>query len=161
MTTLQVTEPVKRRRGRPPGSKNKPKHPTVEVMKKRRGRPPKSKVTVSNNLVMHKEVNPKRRGRPPKRKVKEVVSSKTVAAEPVDKDTAVIQRHSFYPAAQWILEHIPPEEEAYLKRSANKHGLTVLNNILEHMLGYFSIRGSELGQAIRNTRKQNTDKWSL
>jgi len=44
-------------------------------------------------------------------------------------------------------------EEAYLRKTAKKHGLTMLQNIMDHMLGYFSVRGSELGKAIRESRK--------
>ncbi len=65
----------------------------------------------------------------------------------------IIEQHVFYPAALWIEKHIETAEEAYLRKTAKRHGLTVLQTILDHMLGYFSIRDSELGKALKDSKK--------
>lgn len=115
---------------------------------KRRGRPPKAETAASfGNVAV------KRRGRPPKVKKVELPKKKEVYLEPKTPQEELIEAHCFYPAAQWIENNIDSMEEAYLRKTARKHGLTVLQAIMDHMLGYFSIRGSELGKAIRESRK--------
>lgn len=113
---------------------------------KRRGRPPKNK-----SIAFESEV--KRRGRPPKVKILELPKKKEVFVEQKTPQEKLIEAHCFYPAAQWIESNIDHMEEAYLRKIARKHGLTMLQAIMDHMLGYFSIRGSELGKAIRESRK--------
>jgi hypothetical protein len=122
----------------------------IAPVKKRRGRPPKAvKTKATSTLTVNKL---KRRGRPPKVKVENLPKKKEVAdiRTPQEK---LMEEHSFYSAAKWIESNIDSMEEAYLRKTAKKHGLTMLQNIMDHMLGYFSVRGSELGKAIRESRK--------
>ena len=122
----------------------------VTTIKRKRGRPPKD---IKATIVTSVNTPPvKKRGRPPKIKVEEAPKKKEVADGKTPQER-LIENHSFYQAAQWIEANIDSMEEAYLRKTAKKHGLTMIHNILDHMLGYFSIRGSELGKAIRESRK--------
>lgn len=114
---------------------------------KRRGRPPK------DNSAAVELSKIKKRGRPPKVKTLELPKKKEAFVEQKTPQEKLIEAHCFYPAAQWIENNIDHMEEAYLRKISRKHGLTMLQAIMDHMLGYFSIRGSELGKAIRESRK--------
>lgn len=114
---------------------------------KRRGRPPKA-------ASFELPVSPtKKRGRPPKIKTIELPKKKEVETLQKTPQEKLIEGHCFYEAALWIENNIDSMEEAYLRKIARKHGLTMVQAIMDHMLGYFSIRGSELGKAIRESRK--------
>jgi hypothetical protein len=152
-TIKSVTAP---RRGRPKKQKSPPEYP----IKKRRGRPPKKKE------VTQPAQSKKRRGRPPKRKevtpvVRAVkpckVKGKECIQEAVKGPQNIIEDHPFYAGALWIQQNITPVEEAYLKRTANRHNTTVLYSILEHMLGYFSIHNSALGAALKEVKNPHTN----
>jgi hypothetical protein len=123
----------------------------ISAPKKRRGRPPKINKTTSFAPEVSSVV--KRRGRPPKIKATDLPKKKEVVVEQKTPQEKLMEGHCFYPAAQWIENNIDHMEEAYLRKIARKHGLTMMQAIMDHMLGYFSIRGSELGKAIRESRK--------
>lgn len=160
--TAKNTLPVKRKRGRPP--KVKPVETSkllVELKKRPRGRPPKVKVAA---LPVKLEELKRGRGRPPKAKsakppikIKQAAQPQLKVKTPVDDGKTpqerIIEQHVFYPAALWIEKHIEPAEETYLRKTAKRNGLTVLQTILDHMLGYFSIRDSDLGKALKESRK--------
>lgn len=160
--TPENTLPVKRKRGRPPKAKPIETPESLKELKKRpRGRPPKAKVAELPNEP--KELK-RGRGRPPKAKpanppskIKKVRAPQLKIKPPVDDGKTpqerIIEQHVFYPAALWIEKHIEPTEEAYLRKTAKRNGLTVLQTILDHMLGYFSIRDSELGKALKESKK--------
>jgi hypothetical protein len=95
----------------------------------------------------------RKRGRPPKVKLVELPKKKEAAVQQKTPQEKLMEGHCFYPAALWIENNIDSMEEAYLRKIARKHGLTMIQAIMDHMLGYFSIRGSELGKAIRESRK--------
>lgn len=118
---------------------------------RKRGRPPKSEKSLSFETAGNTAV--KKRGRPPKIKVTELPKKKEVIQEVKTPQEKLIESHCFYPAAQWIENNIDNMEEAYLRKTSKKHGLSMTHNIMDHMLGYFSIRGSELGKAIRESKK--------
>jgi hypothetical protein len=160
--STENTLPVKRKRGRPP--KVKPvetPEPLKELKKRPRGRPPKGKPA---ELPDKSKESKRGRGRPskakpanPRSKIKKADSTQLKVKPPVDAGKTpqerIIEQHVFYPAALWIEKHIETAEEAYLRKTAKRHGLTMLQTILDHMLGYFSIRDSELGKALKDSKK--------
>lgn len=121
------------------------------IIKRKRGRPPK--IDKKASFVPEVDSVVKRRGRPPKIKTIELPKKKEAVVEQKTPQEKLIEEHCFYPAALWIENNIDNMEEAYLRKIARKHGLTMIQAIMDHMLGYFSIRGSELGKAIRESRK--------
>jgi hypothetical protein len=145
ITTL-IDPPIKRKRGRPP--KNPSLNPAV--VKLRRGRPPKNFSSSPPPVAAPEAI--KKRGRKPKLKLAPLAKKKE-AVEVKTPEEKIIESHCFYPAAKWIENNIDSMEEAYIRKTAKKHGLTTLQNIIDHMLGYFSIKNSELGKAIRMSKK--------
>jgi hypothetical protein len=156
--TASLPEP-KKPRGRPP----KAKVVTPPEPKKPRGRPPKAKPAPlpkpKTNTTRVKVAAPppepkKPRGSPARAEV--VVPAVKLRGQVDDGKTPqerLIEQHTLYPAALWIEKHISPMEEAYLRKTARRHGLTILQTILDHMLGYFSIRGTELEKALKESKK--------
>jgi hypothetical protein len=135
----QIAQPAKKPRGRP--KKILPAAAREEPIKKRRGRPPK------NNKAL-----PVLKPCKPKTEVKKIALVKKTATT-VKGPESIIESHPFYASALWIQQNISPIEEAYLKRTANRHNTTMLHSILEHMLGYFSIHNSALGAALKEVKK--------
>jgi hypothetical protein len=152
----------KKPRGRPP--KAKVVAPTEP--KKPRGRPPKAKPAPrpepkkpkTNSARIKVAVTPKEpkksQGRPARAEV--VVPGVKSRGQVDDGKTPqerLIEQHTLYPAALWIEKRIAPMEEAYLRKTARRHGLTLLQTIMDHMLGYFSVRGTDLEKALKESKK--------
>lgn len=179
-SSTDKTATIKRKRGRPPKAKAvppqaqkkargrpaKPKTAPLPEPKKPRGRPPKAKpaplpepkkpkTSTTRVKVAAPPPEPKKpRGRPARAEV--VVPAVKLRGQVDDGKTPqerLIEQHTLYPAALWIEKHITPMEEAYLRKTAKRQGLTILQTILDHMLGYFSIRGTELEKALKESKK--------
>jgi hypothetical protein len=146
--TAQPT-PTKRGRGRP----SKVQTPTVAPNAKRRGRPRKTQQAPAQPVEV------KRRGRPPKQPEAAVsLVCKPIAHKKAAVDTIQdkLEKHPLYSAAVWIHRTIPESEQAYLRKTANRHGHTVMMSILDHMLGYFSIHNTELNKILKEAKTQHT-----
>jgi len=171
-TQIKAAPPAVKKRGRPPKVKILP---IESIQTKPRGRPPKVKILPIESIqtkprgrprkaqaIEEKPTQPtvktKPRGRPRKAQaltlpVKPRTVAKSLEVNTKTPQEKIIEEHCFYPAAVWIEKHINTPEEAYLRKTSKRHGLTMIQNIMDHMLGYFSITGSELGKAIKESRK--------
>jgi hypothetical protein len=141
----------------------------IKETPKRRGRPPKVKVELPVSPV-----NKRKRGRPRKlvgmpeipqvkdklaafrKPIKAVTKSKAVKMDIIPKtaEERIIENHPLYTAAKWLQSNIPQAEEEYIKKQSRKTGAPTINTIMEHMLGYFQVKGSEIGLTLKSTHKQ-------
>jgi len=140
------TPPVKRGRGRP----RKEVKAVEATPAKRRGRPPKVKTPLPAPLKKEDKLAGFRRP------VKLAIRSKPAMGyndTPQSPQELQIASHPLYNGSVWLLSKLPPHEEEYIKKMARKRGTTPLNTIMEHILDFFAIRGTELGQALKETHK--------
>lgn len=128
---------VKKSRGRPKGSKNKPKDeqkPTI-LEPKKRGRKKKEQPAVVS------EEPKKRRGRPPK--VKAETQATVVAVE--DK----IKEHPLLEAVKWIEKSMHHTEVQYYRSRASKAGVTLHVAMASDILGFFNVQDPEINKQIK------------
>lgn len=146
--TIADNSPPKRR-GRPPGAKNKPKL---------------DKPTVDQTVV---DSTPKRRGRPPgaknKPKLGEAsrplpVSAPCVVVKKPDTVTQftpppsadiVLMDHPLLLAARWVEKNMHPAEVHYYRSRASKNGLSIAHSIVADLIGFFNIQDSDITKQIK------------
>ena len=151
VTTNSVTINQKRGRGRPPGSKNKPKSLTIATTdlgpKRGRGRPkgaknkPKAGVVVEykckeQDVPAQAEQPKKRRGRPPK-----VETEKK--ASPVSQECAS-QDHPLLEAVRWIEKSMHQTELHYYRSRASRAGVSLHVAMASDILGFFNVQDPEI-----------------
>lgn len=137
---------VKRGRGRPRKIKEVPKEFILPV-KKKRGRPPKVKTPLPQPEVKKDKLASFRK---PTKQVKAKKVKEATTDIPGDKNIA---NHPLCAAAVWLLNNLPPHEETYIKAMARKAGTTPLYMTMEHILGYFQVKGSDIGQTLKEQHK--------
>ena len=137
---------VKRGRGRPRKIKPLAEEFTLPV-KKKRGRPPKIKTPLPEPEVKKDKLAAFRK---PVKEVKAKKAKDTDVNIPSDKNIA---NHPLCAAAVWLLNNLPPHEETYIKTMARKAGTTPLYMTMEHILGYFQVKGSDIGQTLKEQHK--------
>lgn len=145
-TVKSAPIPAKRGRGRP----RKEVSAIEPLPAKRRGRPPKLKTPLPVPIKKEDKLAGFRKP------VKLSVRSKPANGyneTPQSPQELQIASHPLYNGSVWLLSKLPPHEEEYIKKMARKRGTTPLNTIMEHILDFFAIRGTELGQALKETHK--------
>jgi hypothetical protein len=172
-TSLIAATPEKRKRGRPPGAKNKPKiyqeQPVLVQEKKRRGRPPGAKNKLKP-VVSHtaETVVKKGRGRPkgsknkPKGEDREKIVEKVKKAK-VAKDNSIdkarpakaepgpesLDNHPLLAAVRWIEKNMHQTEVQYYRGRANKLGVSLHVAMASDMLGFFNVQDPEINKQIK------------
>lgn len=122
--------PVKRSRGRPKGSKNKPKETKIiqkEGEVKKRGRPKGSK----NKTTLEEETLPK----------VEVSSSFT--------PPTTIEEHPLITAVKWIEKHMHISQVQYYRSRAARNETTMHAAIAADILGFFNVQNAEILKSIK------------
>ena len=166
-----ASSPPAIRRGRPKGSKNKPKiSQTIEIVKPvtiqqvKRGRPkgaknkPKvSPVTESvKPIVVEKKrsrkpevekpsIPPKKRGRPFK------IPQSTVPIVKAQKPAQDVQLedHPLLKAVKWLEKYMHPSEMQYYRNRANKLGVSLSVAMASDILGLFNVQNPEICKQIK------------
>ena len=140
---------VKRGRGRPKGSKNKPKTEGIVLsfnpggLKRGRGRPKGSKNKPKDIVVEDRKYKPREDSEelhPAETKVrrrKSLVESNTTA-QPVEVE------HVLYQAAKWLERNMSPIEVEHYRRRANRSTTTLHQAMVSDILGIFNIRDPEI-----------------
>lgn len=160
--TVTNSEP-RRGRGRPPGSKNKPKVTSIEVVavvKKGRGRPKgaKNKSKDEQKPILQEpkkrernkpeqptvvlEEPKKRRGRPPKVKTEQPQVELAVVEDKL-KD------HPLLEAVKWIEKSMHHTEVHYYRSRANKAGVSLHVAMASDILGFFNVQDPEINKQIK------------
>lgn len=163
----QAQAPIKRGRGRPPGSKNKPKQQNG---------------TTENGAVFALPAEPKKRGRPPgsKNKPKLVGASiivpqgpegnmgpcagpvsvqvqipmkqesphPTVRTQSEDQDS--VDTHPIIEAAKWLEKKMPIIEQQYYKTRAAKTNTPFTQTVALAILGLFNVQDTEIRKQIKS-----------
>jgi hypothetical protein len=152
--------PVKRSRGRPKGSKNKPKETKlveVDPVVKKRGRPkgsknlPKeTKVTEDNAVV----AVVKKRGRPKGSQNKktlehEEASPKIEASLVFVKPSTVDQEHPLIVAVKWIEKHMHISQMQYYRSRATRNETSIHATMAADILGFFNVQNAEILKSIK------------
>jgi hypothetical protein len=146
----KLIEVPKRGRGRPPKVKPKVKVTTApEPVKRKRGRPPKLKTPLPVPAAKKDKLAAFRKPIKVERKAKKV-KDQSLNLSPDDQKIA---DHPLYPAVKWLMVNMPSCEDEYIKKMARKVGTTPLNMTMEHLLGYFQIKGSDIGQTLKTQHK--------
>jgi hypothetical protein len=170
--------PVKKR-GRPKGSKNKPKTDTAPVspepapIAKKRGRPKgsKNKVYVQPELAAAQPVaEAKKRGRPKGSKNKTTLAAViksheslkepvTVTRRPISASTdittvhpavqPIAEEHPLQIAASWIEKNMHPSEVQYYRSRANRTGTSLRCAMMSDMLGFFNVKDTEINKQVK------------
>jgi len=152
ISTNQITivdSSAPKKRGRPPGSKNKPKldkpaadQTAVDSVPKKRGRPPGSK----NKLKLEEASSPS------------PVSVPSVVVKKPDTNTQfipppsadiVLMDHPLLLAARWVEKNMHPAEMHYYRSRASKNGLSVAHSIVSDLIGFFNIQDSDITKQIK------------
>ena len=172
-TIITNSNPSIVRRGRPKGSKNKPKishsvdvvRPAVTHQAKKRGRPkgaknkPKSSPAVENiktttvqkkRIRIHTEAEkiseaPKKRGRPSK--VPQCAASPSRAPKP-EKNTQ-LEEHPLLKALKWLEKYMHPTEMQYYRSRATKLGVSLHVAMASDVLGLFNVQDPEICKQIK------------
>ena len=144
-----VDNSTPKRRGRPPGAKNKLKL---------------DKPAVDQTVV---DSTPKRRGRPPgaKNKLKQEVaplptpvSVPCVVVKKPDTNTQfvptpsadiMLMDHPLLLAARWVEKNMHPAEMNYYRSRASKNGLSIAHSIVADLIGFFNIQDSDITKQIK------------
>jgi hypothetical protein len=174
--TSSIAEPVKRKRGRPKGVKNKPKadKPVVVKEKRPRGRPkgaknkpkqgdaPEVKIKVKYRQAEEPKdvvvVVKKPLGRPRKNNPLEVAPAK-IKSEQEDKSQ---NEHPLFAAITWLEKNMHHNELQYYRSRASKLGSTIHNAIASDILGFFNVQDPEICKQIKkNTFIANVTKHEL
>lgn len=137
------------RRGRPKGSKNKPKSshlidvlsPAVTHKAKKRGRPkgvknkPKSSPAVENIISSTVQKNRTRTSAPSKK-------------QSSDKSTE-IEDHPLLKALKWLEKYMHPAEMQYYRSRATKLGVSLHVAMASDVLGLFNVQDPEICKQIK------------
>ena len=149
------TAPVKKTRGRPKGSKNKPKIEEIvsqakkptEVLRKR-GRPKgsKNKVKAEESKVSVKIK--------PRSEVREISTCRPISLAPKQKMEAAasqveLQGHPLYLAVSWLCMHMHDTQTQYYRTRASKNGTTVHEAMLADVLGFFNVQNSNILKLVK------------
>ena len=123
-----------KKRGRPKGAKNKPKHPpapTERVVVKKRGRPKgaKNKPRVDRFCA---ETKP--------------TPEKLVKAKPAKPPEAYELLHAL---AHWLEKKMHPSEMQYYRSRATKLGCSVQQAVISDILGFFNVQDLEINKQIK------------
>jgi hypothetical protein len=177
---LAPQQVVVRKRGRPPGAKNKPKLPVIReepphaltTTVKRRGRPKgsKNKIKACSPPQMV-EIVVKKRGRP--KGSKNILKTPVAVSVPLPAistscekrlDTAKEQPASKIPsaddltnhplvlAASWLEKNMHPSEMQYYRSRAYKHGTSLQSAMMSDILGFFNVKESEITKQIKKNK---------
>lgn len=133
----------KKRRGRPPGAKNKPKLPASADVIKNKVRAKKAEKAITKKA---KETKPAKK----ELKVveKEQLTNTEEAGLQLGKDD-ILRKHCLFPAAEWLEKKMHPAELAYYKKEARRRDVPVLQVIIGDMLGFFNIRDEDLLKIVK------------
>lgn len=136
------------RRGRPKGSKNKPKNipvptPPVEVVRKKRGRPKGSKNKPKADSTPLPVPVPVAVERKPQRKEVLPVCKKPVMQPLQD-------------AVCWLLSKMHPSEVQYYRKRASKLELDLEKTMALDLLAFFNVQDQELRKQIKTALTCNS-----
>ena len=145
---VKIIEEVKRKRGRPP-KVNPPAKVIPTPIKRKRGRPPKLKTPFPAPVVKKDKLAAFRKPIKAEKKAKKI-KEQSLNLSPDDQKIA---DHPLYPGVKWLMVNMPSCEDEYIKKMARKAGTTPLNMTMEHILGYFQIKGSDIGQTLKSQHK--------
>ena len=135
-----------KKRGRPKGSKNKPKQPTAPaecVAAKKRGRPKgaKNKPRIDRLCV---ETKP--------------APAKLVKAKPAKQPEAY---DLLYALAHWLEKKMHPTEMQYYRSRAAKLGCSIQQAVISDILGFFNVQDLEINKQIKKNNFIATTKNEL
>jgi hypothetical protein len=170
-TTINVL-PTKSGRGRPKGSKNKPKALSLYLetateppkAKGRRGRPKgaknKPKIPQAEPVVKGKRGRPKGAKNKPREPapstLEPAVSRKIVVNKKDNIVTAAIQsleavqdNHPLLVAVKWLEKNMHPTEVQYYRGRANKTGVSLHVAMASDLLGFFNVQNPEICKQIK------------
>lgn len=162
---------TQKKRGRPPGSKNKPKELVVSVSNsfaqpaKKRGRPPgsKNKPSLPEALPSPSPAVAKKRGRPPGNKKKDtsVKPHKPEVAKVKPLTASAVEEHPLLVAAKWLEKKMHPSEMQHYRSRSMKNGLAVQHNIISDILGFFIVQDEEINKQYKKNNFIPTIKHGL
>ena len=124
--------PVKRSRGRPKGSKNKPKETKIvqdNAIIKKRGRPKGSK---NKKTLEHEEASPK-------------IEASSVSVKPPAAD----QEHPLIVAVKWIEKHMHISQMQYYRSRAARNETSLHATMAADILGFFNVQNAEILKSIK------------
>lgn len=137
-----------KKRGRPPGSKNKPKESApsaAQVVINKRGRPPGLK-------------NKPRSEQPSDNKVvRKTVKSK----QDSDDSHSLSIATTLDSLVKWLEKKMHPSEMQYYKSRASKQGATVQDMIIADILGFFNVQDPEINKHVKKNNFIATIKNEL
>jgi hypothetical protein len=132
----------KAKRGRPKGAKNKPKtSPAVENIKAKA----LQKKRTCNQEAEKSSEPPKKRGRP--FKVPQSAVSNNQAAKP-GKDVQ-LEEHPLLKALKWLEKYMHPAEMLYYRSRATKLGVSLHVAMASDVLGLFNVQDPEICKQIK------------
>jgi hypothetical protein len=147
--TDPTNPPVKRGRGRPKGSKNKPKalldQPKDKPVKvgKKRGRKKDEQRSVKSGKRAKKLS-----ARPSSKEEKPKIPTKT-EEELLHEQ---LMQHPLFVAAKWLEKKMHPTEMQYYKRTANQRHTTVQHAMVSDMLGLFNNQDHDFCKLVRKNK---------
>jgi hypothetical protein len=168
LLTIVKREPIQapRKRGRPKGSKNKPKDPAAidqaaggatptEAVKRKRGRPKGSKNKTKLLPEAGTIVAYKKRGRPPK--TPQTVVSTDQETKPIQQEQQ-LENHPLMLAARWIEKHMHHAELQYYRTRSNRMSVSLHAAIVSDMLGFFNVQDSDICKQIKKNNFLTTNR---
>jgi hypothetical protein len=148
-----------RKRGRPKGSKNKPKNDdSAQISLK--GKYPKDTVTKRPNLC-HIAKPTGKRGRPKKQDTIQAAPHTKTEEQKVSVD-ATLTEHPLFKAIVWLEKKMHHNELQYYRSRASKIGATLQVAIASDILGFFNVQDAELCKQVKkNTFIASVTKHEL
>jgi hypothetical protein len=148
-----------KKRGRPKGTKNKPKLPQKETQLQKRGRPKgaKNKPKVDKVEVLAKG----RRGRPkgsknkPKSEPKQVpciaqqVKKKELRVHAIPQALKVDEEHPLFTTAKWLAKNMHDAETQHYHRRASRNNVTFDHAVISDILGFFNVKDPEILKLVK------------
>jgi hypothetical protein len=137
---------VQKKRGRPKGSKNKPKSIPATSPVKRRGRPKgsKNKPKEVTSVVSVAPVEP-----PKKPRVSARVEKSTRQDTPKPATKQGEQAHPLVSAVQYLEKYMSPQEAQYYQRRASRLNLPARSLMVQDILSIFNIQDAELKKTLK------------
>ena len=123
-----------KKRGRPFGSKNKPKQPVDNSPQKavKRGHPKVNSPQEAVKLTRSSKLT----------KGQAKIAWTKVVAEETEQDK--LQAHTLFTAAKWLEKHMHPSELQHYRGRANRKNVPILHEIVADILGFFNAKDEAL-----------------
>lgn len=147
-----------KRRGRPPGAKNKPKDSAKPELSKILKEAGLSRQRVSKlGVTARKALETRARNVIARSSKKPRKASAKPAAPVADKTPAqvaeeALHSHILYKAADWVSKNMHKAEVQYYRSAANKRGLPMVHAIVSDIIGFFNIQDEALNKLVKKNK---------